>query len=224
MNETWAAILKDYETAKFALWCPEHCGHWGRDENKGYFHMWNAYYAALTATDKEPLIYARILMMMGDEQDCKQSDYNRLHQYYLPAKEQYQIAIDAGLKPTNKEIEKMHLCIDRLSYQFESEGRPYDEQIAYIEGHEILSDFYFHDSKVVFFSHDEKSACMKLKFDKTLELRFEEVDEIEIRIDPESDWIYDFYCYPAFYTDKKYVFDIGFYKIVCSKIVVSSYE
>lgn len=224
MNETWSAILKDYETAKFALWCPKHCGHWSRDDNKGYYHMWKAYYAALTAEDKEPLIFARILMMMGDEQHFKQSDYTRLHRYYLPAKEQYQIAIEAGLKPTEKELEYMKHYTDSLIYQFESEDKPYDEQVSYIEGHEILSDFGFHDSKVVFFSHDEKSATMKVKYTKTLELRFEEVDDIEIRTDPVCDWINDFYCYPTFYNKKKYVFDIGFYKIICSRIVVSTYE
>lgn len=113
---------------------------------------------------------------------------------------------------------------DSLIYQFECEDKPYDEQVSYIEGHEILSDFGFHDSKVVFFSHDEKSATMKVKYTKTLELRFEEVDDIEIRTDPVCDWINDFYCYPTFYNKKKYVFDIGFYKIICSRIVVSNYE
>ncbi len=124
------------------------------------YHMWKAYYAALTAEDKEPLIFARILMMMGDEQHFKQSDYTRLHRYYLPAKEQYQIAIEAELKPTEKELEYMKQYTYSLIYQFECEDKPYDEQVSYIEGHEILSDFGFHDSKVVFFSHDEKSATM----------------------------------------------------------------
>ena len=69
--------------------------------------------------------------------------------------------------------------------------------------------------KVVFFSHNEKSATMKLKYTKTFELRFEEVDDIEIQTDPVCDWINDFYCYPAFFNKKKYFFDIGFYKIIC---------
>ena len=65
---------------------------------------------------------------------------------------------------------------------------------------------------------------MKLKYTRTLELFFEEVDDIEIKTDPVCDWINDFYCYPSFYNKKKYVFDIGFYKIICSKIVVLTYE
>ncbi len=224
MNETWSVILEDYETAKFALWCPKHCENWRRDEDKGYYHMWKAYYAALNAEEKEPLLFARILVMMGDEQNYKQSDYTRLHQYYLPAKEQYQLAIKIGLHPTEKELEKISFYTDSLIYQSECENKPYDMQISYIEGYEVLSDFGFHDSKVIFFSHDENSACMKLKYGKTLELRFEEVDDIQIRTDPVCDWINDFHCYPTFYNKQKYVFDIGFYKIICSKIVVSTYE
>ena len=224
MNETWSSILEDYEAAKFALWCPDHLGNWRQDDDKGYYHMWKAYYAAITAEEKEPLIFARILIMMGDEQNYKQPDYTRLHRYYLPAREQYQLAIKAGLKPTQKELEHMQFYTDSLIYKFECEEKPYDEQVSYIEGHEVLSDFGFHDSKVVSFSHDKNSACMKLKYTRTLELFFEEVDDIEIKTDPVCDWINDFYCYPTFYNNKKYVFDIGFYKIICSRIVVSNYE
>lgn len=224
MNKTWSVILEDYEAAKQALWCPKHCGNWSRDEDKGYYHMWKAYYSALAAEEKEPLIFARILMMMGNEQNCKQSDYTRLHRYYLPAKEQYQLAIETGLHPSEKELGHMRLYVDSLNYQFECENKSYDEQISYIEGFEALSDFGFHDSKVIFFSHDENSATMKFKDIKTLELLFEEVDDIQIRTDPVCDWINDFYCYPTFYNKKKYVFDIGFYKIICSRIIVSTYE
>ena len=224
MNEAWATILEDYEAAKFALWCPKHCSGWRRDEDKGFYYLWKAYYAALNAEEKEPLLYARILMMMGDEQNYKQSDYTRLHRYYLPAKEQYQIALESGLQPTEKELEKMRLYTDSLTYQFECEDKPFDEQISYIEGHEVLADFDFHDSKVIFFSHDENSAIMKLKYTKTLDLLFEEGDDIEVRTDPVCDWIGDFYCYPAFYNKNKLVFDIEYYKILCSKIVVVSYE
>ena len=57
MDETWSSILEDYEAAKFALWCPDHLGNWRRDDDKGYYHMWKAYYAAITAEEKEPLIF-----------------------------------------------------------------------------------------------------------------------------------------------------------------------
>ena len=224
MSETWAMIFEDYEAAKLALWCPKSCGHWSRDEDKGYYHMWKAYYAALTAEEKDHLLFARILMMMGDEQNYKQSDYTRLHRYYLPAKEQYQLAIETGSQPTGKELEHLRLYTDSLNYRFECENKPYDEQISFIEGHEVLSDFEFHDSKVICFSQDENSANMKLKYTKTLELRFQEVDDIEIRTDPICDWINEFYCYPTFYDKKKYIFDIGFYKIICSRIIVSNYK
>ena len=224
MNETWLAILEDFKVAKYALRCPKHCEHWWRDEDKGYYYLWKAYYTALNAVEKEPLLFARILMMMGDEQNSNQSGYSRLHRYYLPAKEQYQIAIERGLQPTEKELAHMRFYIDSLSYQFEQENKPYTEQVSYIKGHEVLSDFSFHDSKVMAFSHDENSATMKLNNTKTLVLRFEEVDSIEISTDPLCNWINDFYCYPTKNKKEKHVFDIGFYRIICSRIVVSTYE
>ena len=163
-------------------------------------------------------------MMMGDELINEQSDYTCLHKYYLPAKEQYQLAIESGLNPTEEELERMRLSTKRLSYKFERQAKPYEEQLAYIEGHEVLSDFEFHDSKVVFFSHDENCAVIKLKNSKVLELHFEEVDYIETRTDPVCDWIGDFYCYPAFYDKSRLIFDIDYYKITCAKIVVASYK
>lgn len=224
MNETWKTICEDYESARAALWNSKQCSNWRRDEDKGYYHLWKSYYTALNAEEKEPLLFARILMMMGSTQNYKQSDCIRLHRYYLPAKELYEIAIESGLQPTEKELKQMKLHIDILTYQFACEEKPYKEQLAYIEGYENLSDFSFYDSKVVFFSHDENSADLKLKYSSVLELHFEDVDEIVIRTDPVCDWVNDFYCYPAFHNRNKLIFDIGFYRILCSKIVVTSYE
>lgn len=226
MNEIWTQILEDYKTACHALWNPEHHNNWSRDETKGYYHMWKAYYTALNAEEKEPLVFARILVMMGDKMYHKQEDYTRLHKYYLPAKEQYELAIKAGLKPSDKELEHMNLYTDMLIYQFECENKNYYEHLSYIEGYEKLTDFGFHDSKVIFFSHDKTNAIMKLKYnsEKILELHFEDIYDIEIHTDPFCDWINEFYCYPLFSDKNRLRFDIGFYRIVCTKIFVAKYN
>ena len=226
MDEIWTEIKEDYETAKFALWCPKHCSGWSRDEDKGFYYLWKAYYTALTAEKKEPLLYARILMMMGFQQNNKQSDWERLHRYYLPAKKQYQIAIEAGLNPTDKELEHMRFYTESLSYQFECEDWEWEKKIAHIEGHEKLSDFDFHDSKVIFFEREDGIVHMKFRYDRglTVAIRFEDVYEIQIRTDPDCDWISEFYCYPAFHNKEMLVFDIEYYRILCSRIVVESVE
>lgn len=226
MNDTWIQISEDYKTARFALWCPRHHNNWSRDETKGYYYMWKAYYAAINAEEKEPLVFARILVMMGDEMNYKQGDHTRLYKYYLPAKEQYELAVKAGLKPSDKELEKVNFYTNMLTYQFECEGRNYDEQLSLIEGHEKLKDFGFHDSKVIFFSHDKTSAVMKLKYnnEKVLELHFKDIYDIEIHTDPVCNWINEFYCYPMFSCKDRLCFDIGFYKIICTKILVAEYN
>lgn len=225
MNEKWIQIYDDYKKAKSALWEQKNCLKWQRDENTGCYYMWKAYYNALMAEEKEPLIFARILIMLAKEQNYKQSDYTRLHHYLLPAKEQYQFAFEAGLFPAKKELEQMNFEIDRLNYKFSCEDAPYDKQVAFIEGYEKLSDFEFHDSKVIFFSHDKNSATMELDYcDLTLKLLFEKIDDIHIDTNPVCDWINDFYCYPCFYNKNKLFFDIGFYQIICSKITVISIE
>lgn len=226
MNEIWTQIFEDYKVARYALWGSKHLSNWSRDETKGYYHMFKAYYEALNAEEKEPLVFARILVMMGDETDCKQSDYTRLHRYYLPAREQYELAVKAGLKPSDEELEHVNLYTDMLVYQFECEDKNYYEQLSYIEGHERLTDFGFHDSKVIFFSHDKTSAVMKLQYDseKVLELHFEDIYDIKIHTDPVSDWINEFYCYPLFSCKEQLIFNIGFYKIICTKIFVAEYK
>lgn len=224
MDNLWAAIAEDYKAARFALICPKHCDGWRMDADKGFYHLWKAYYAAMTAGEKEPLLYARILMMMGFHQCHRQPYYYCLRHYYLPAKEQYQIAIERGMTPTDKELEEMRLYTESLSYRYDCEAKPYDEQIAHIEGYEKLGDFNFYDSIVLFFSHDKNSISMKIGHDAgiTAELRFEDIYDIEINSDPVTAWINDFYCYPTFYDKSKFVFDIGYYRITCSRIKVVS--
>ena len=107
MDDIWIAIAEDYETAKQCLWCPKACN-WFRQEDKGRYHLWKAYYAATQAETKENLLYARILMMMNDEQ-YNAWEHDRFRKYVASAKEAYEVAIREGGKlPTAKEMEKVN--------------------------------------------------------------------------------------------------------------------
>ena len=95
MNDIWNSIANDYEEAKKCLWCPKNSGVWYRDEDKGMYHLWRAYFEAVQATTKDDLLYARVLMMMNDEQH-NLHEYTRFHKYIAPAKEAYERAIQRG--------------------------------------------------------------------------------------------------------------------------------
>ena len=53
MDDIWKVIAEDYETAKKCLWCTKHAGNWFRQEDKGRYHLWKAYYVATQAETKE---------------------------------------------------------------------------------------------------------------------------------------------------------------------------
>ena len=53
--KVWKQISKDYEIAKNCLWRHDKIKNWHRDEDKGFYHMWKAYYSALTQEEKELL-------------------------------------------------------------------------------------------------------------------------------------------------------------------------
>ena len=66
--ELWSEISDEYNAAKKCLWCPEHATEWLRDDDEGMYRLWRAYHLAANAEEKNDLLYARVLMMMSDEQ------------------------------------------------------------------------------------------------------------------------------------------------------------
>ena len=224
MDQEWTEILADYKKAKFALWCPKGCNQWSRDEETGYYYMWKAYHAAKSATIKDHLIYARILVMMSHERR-NVTEYTRLGKYVQPALEEYRRAVQSGQNPTQKELERIQWEYDFLSYQIAREQAPYDEQEKLISGYEKLIKFGIHDSKPIFFAHTEDQATLKLQYySEIATFLFRGVDSIHIDVDPLSDYILDFYCYRCFHDKNRITFDIGFYKIICTEVLVESVE
>lgn len=223
MNAAWAEILEHYNKAKSALWCPKGSGHWRRDDDAGHYHMWRAYHQACETEPKDDLVFARILAMMADK--CRILDYERYHKYVKPSVEAYERAIQNGQAPTEKELEKIRRAADALAYVLGRENAPYDEQLKCIDGHEKLEGFGFHDSKPIGFEHTDTTARLKLNDgDVTVTLLFEGLLNVHVDGDPVTNWIMDFYCYPYYYNKNMFVFDVGYYRIICEKVSVESVD
>lgn len=218
-------ILLDYNKAKEALWGSNGDVDWYRDEEIGHYYMWSAYYKVCKSEPKDYLLFARILSMMAYEQHTAVPDYDRYYKYVKPSVEAYALAEKAGQHPTEKEVNSIRLSADLLEHEINSENAPYEEQIKFINGYEQLDDFGFHDSKVLWFEHTERTARLKLKYRNiVVTFLFEGVDSIQVYCDPVMDWIEDFYCYPCFQDKERYTFDVEYYKIICSSISVEKIE
>ncbi len=228
MDEKWKQILVDYKKAKYALWGQKHASGWFRDEETGHYYMWKAYHQARITEPKDYLVYARILSMMASECRIELFDYDCYHKYVKPAADAYHLAVKAGQNPSDKELEHSYYAADKLEYELNKKEAPYEEQISYISGHELLSNFQFHDSRFVSFEQNDHNALLKLNFNGYVAtFMFEDVDTVQTFYDCDNCWVYTVYCYPTFRYDdssvnKGIVFDIEIYKIVCSKVTVVS--
>ena len=221
MNHSrWLEIKEDYEAAKLCLWCPKEAIPWKINEERGYYHLWKAYYAAQQEDEKQDLLYARILIMMADEDRRNRFDnYTRFHRYIAPAKEAYERAIKNNDEFSDKEYEKLIRTYDYLKYMLDMEDGS-EEAYSMISGlNEIEEPFCFHDAKPKRFEHIGDNAELDIEYhDTTVRLKFSGIFDIRIETDPISDYIGEFYCYRNFDILERIVFDIGFYTIVCEKI------
>ena len=104
------------------FWCRKNASGWHREEDKGTYHLWKAYYEASNSDEKDYLLYARILMMMYHDRQHIEYSYTCFHKYIAPAKEAYDKAIADGYIPSDKEIEK-------VKYYFESLKEGADEKL-----------------------------------------------------------------------------------------------
>ena len=223
-SELWEKIAADYKTAKDCLWCPRHSDGWMRQEDKGRCHLWQAYYAAKTSEEKEdPLLYARILMMMSHE-NYNYSDYDRFHKFIGPAKEAYEDAMASGQHVSDKELEEVNRLFNNLQYvlkKTENTTEQIMEAYALVKGLDKIPEFGFHDSKPVHFEYQDDRALLKLDhYGVCVTLEFTGLTDVQVDGDPTCNWINDFYCYPLFWNPKYYYFDVGYYRITCEHIRV----
>lgn len=202
------------------MWCPKEAIKWKRDPERGYYHLWKAYYFAQQETEKQDLIYAKILIMMADEdRENRFNNYIRFHRYITPAKEAYEKAIQNNEEVCDKEYEELIRTYNYLKYMLDKKDGS-DESYSMICGlNEIEELFCFHDAKVIRFEHIGDNAELDIKYyDTTVRIKFSGIFDIRVETDPICDYIGEFYCYRNFDIPERIVFDIGFYKIVCEQI------
>ena len=216
--EVWKQILEDYETAKICLWGPENVKNWKRNEDKGFYHMWKSYYTALEQEEKRPLLYARILVMMAHIRRYMVSNYDCFHKYIEPAMKAYNEAIKLGENVPTQELESIKRDFESLEDELKKEDE-IEEGYALINGLNEINNFQFHDSKPIYFEHNEKEASLELDYDGNIvRFKFSGIYEIEINGDPTCNWINNFYCYHWWYNKEIIYFDVGYYRIKCSRI------
>lgn len=220
----WKEIISDYCNARKCLWCPKHSGNWQRKEEDGYYFLWKAYHEASAAEEKDHLWYGRILYMMANEHRYKFTNWKILNKYAAPAVEQFHLCTPESGMPTEKELKCAEDLYSWLKYEDDNqEGSLYPEQIKLIEGYEMLSDFWFHDSKPIRFEHDEHTAKLWLDYCGTVaELQFDNVYELDVNGDPTCNWIQEFHLYRGWPVQDLIQFDIEFYRIKCKKVTVLS--
>lgn len=224
MNEQWGKIIENYKTARDCLVCPKH-GNWMCQEDKGMYHLWSAYYAAINATEKNHLFYARILSLMGWEMRSKTSNYELLNKYYKPAIEQYDLAWkenpNCGFL---SEIENVHQSYEYYKYLVEKGSirseEDYHAAVELLEGYECLDKFSFHDSKFIGLECGNESAVLKLEYGEVYYFEFSDIYDIELCCDPLTAYVSDFAIYRATSESEIIVFDIELLKITCKLIKV----
>lgn len=223
MNNLWDKIIEDYKIARECLVYSKKKDCWIRQEDKGMYHLWSAYYAAINAEEKNHLYYARVLSLMGWEMYPKNSNYELLNKYYKPAVEQYNLAWEENPDCVNpKEVENVKKSYEYYKYIVEKSrirnDADYYNAIKLLEGHEYLDEFSFHDSKFITLECNDQSAVLKLQDGDIYHFEFSDIYDIEMNCDPLTAYISDFAIYQAAPDLETIVFDIEFLKIICKHI------
>lgn len=225
MNNLWDKIIEDYKIARECLVYSKKKDCWIRQEDKGMYHLWSAYYAAINAEEKNHLYYARVLLLMGWEMYPKSSNYELLNKYYKPAVEQYNLAWEENPDCVNpKEVENVKKSYEYYKYIVEKSrirnDADYYNAIKLLEGHECLDEFSFHDSKFITLECNDQSAVLKLQDGDIYHFEFSDIYDIEMNCDPLTAYVSDFAIYQAVPDLETIVFDIEFLKIICKHIKV----
>lgn len=225
MNELWDRIIENYKIARECLVYSKKKDFWIRQEDKGMYHLWTAYYAAINAEEKNHLLYARVLSLMGWEMQAKSSNYELLNKYYKPAIEQYDLALKENPHCVYlKEIENVRKSYEYYKYIVEKSkirtDEDYSNAIKLLEGYECLDEFSFHDSKFISLECDDQSAVLKLQYGDIYHFEFSDIYDVEMNCDPLAAYVYDFAIYQVAPDLETIVFDIEFLKIICKHITV----
>lgn len=225
MNELWDRIIENYKIARECLVYSKKKDFWIRQEDKGMYHLWTAYYAAINAEEKNHLLYARVLSLMGWEMQAKSSNYELLNKYYKPAIEQYDLALKENPHCVYlKEIENVRKSYEYYKYIVEKSkirtDEDYSNAIKLLEGYECLDEFSFHDSKFISLKCNDQLAVLKLQYGDIYHFEFSDIYDVEMNCDPLTAYVSDFAIYQTSPDLETIVFDIEFLKIICKHIKV----
>ena len=228
-NSTWDEIIENYKKACDCFWCSSKIDNWRRDELNGYYYLWTAYHMAKSCNEKNHLWYARILSMMIDELKNSFHEYDLLHKFAEPMLEHYNLALNCGQNPTDKEFVKARRTYRWLKYDVDMHTdniNTYEKSLELISNSEDVKDFEMHDSMPVHFSVADDTVVLKLQNnDLIVTFIFNNVYELKSNTDPKCDYVMDFYCYRRNNKENDLiVFDIGFYIITCESVLVSDIE
>ena len=203
MNNLWDKIIEDYKIARECLVYSKKKDCWIRQEDKGMYHLWSAYYAAINAEEKNHLYYARVLLLMG--------------QYNLAWEENPDCVNSKEVENVKKSYEYYKYIVEKSRIRNDAD---YYNAIKLLEGHECLDEFSFHDSKFITLECNDQSAVLKLQDGDIYHFEFSDIYDIEMNCDPLTAYVSDFAIYQAAPDLETIVFDIEFLKIICKHIKV----
>lgn len=219
----WKKIEKDFNIAKKNLTCPKNVSHWIRNENIGLYYLLKAYNAAIKTDKKNNLIFARILFLMAKEKNL--SDYEKYHEFILPAFNAYKQAMKDNMNPTKEEL----TCIIEIhdAYKNILDMRDAGEQQAFsiIKGLKEIDGFQFYDAKLGKFEYDNCMAKLEIIFNEiTVQLKFEGVIEYRAIKENCEEYIENIACYRGLKFPQYVHFDVDYYSICCERITAKVIE
>lgn len=225
-EKLWGEIKEHYRIARECFDNVNKKNIWHRNDNLGYYHLWQAYYLGLNQEEKLDILFARILMLMHHEVS-ERGTISHYNDFIVPAKSLYDKHIDLiGTAFTQKEYDQVKFYVDEHDY-YESENSEYadakgSKAYSYIEGINNVKDYFqFYDAWITYFEHNKEYAIMKFDYcGNVVTLRFDGIQDISIHADPIGNYVYDFYCYKASPRTNYILFDLGSYHILCESIKV----
>ena len=228
-REKWNYIKDEYEKAKACLWCPKYCHEWSRNDDDGYYHLWNAYHEARNAEAKDHLVYGRILYMMLTELDNNfdvSTTSGKFHKFAAPMKREYDLAVNENRFIPEQEFNNITSRYRVLKSNSESRTDSEEEYlygISLIENNELLGDFQFHDSQIIYFQIEGKRCVLKLDYYGYV-VTFEFLGVMGYKVDMPDipcDYIYEFWCkdFKDQCDGSRYIFyDLGFMNVCCRSV------
>ena len=218
-TKIWERIEKDYKIARTCLISPTDAKKWKRNENKGNYYIFKAYYNAEKQKEKHPLIYARLLMLMHNLFDRR--NLFLFKNFLGDAVKYYEQAKAEGYNVADSELSNVISCFKNKEYVSKRENN-IEVAKEYIKGAKKYKYFPFYDGYPKRFEHTRNEAFLDVGFDGDVyQFHFLGVYSIEI---PDTDlcnnYILNCSCYPQREGDDILYFNMQDYNIWCKEVIL----